>query len=125
VGLILGAPLWWLFFAHGVAQSTQVPASQLGVGGFMVGYGARLGNGCSSGHGTCGLESLQLLSLLAALTFMATLVGRCLFGFGLALSTMIEPEVVLSFFALSRGTRWYHVGSFGAGLARQGLISSQ
>lgn len=41
-------------------------------GGFFVGYGARLGNGCTSGHGICGLRSLQLPSLLAVLTFMAT-----------------------------------------------------
>jgi hypothetical protein len=38
----------------------------------LVGYGARLGNGCTSGHGICGLGSLQLPSLGAVLTFMAT-----------------------------------------------------
>ena len=42
------------------------------VGGFLVGYGARLGNGCTSGHGICGLGSLQVPSLGAVLTFMAT-----------------------------------------------------
>ena len=45
---------------------------QLGVGGVLVGFGARLGNGCTSGHGICGLSSLQLPSLVAVLTFMAT-----------------------------------------------------
>ena len=39
---------------------------------YMVGFGARLGNGCTSGHGICGLSSLQLPSLVAVLTFMAT-----------------------------------------------------
>ncbi len=72
LGLILGAFVWWLGFAHGTAQSTSVPALQLLVGGFFVGYGARLGNGCTSGHGICGLGSLQWPSLLAVLTFMAT-----------------------------------------------------
>jgi uncharacterized membrane protein YedE/YeeE len=71
-GLILGALLWWLAFAGGVAQTTQVSAWQLVVGGFLVGYGARLGNGCTSGHGICGLGSLQWPSLLAVLSFMAT-----------------------------------------------------
>ncbi|MDF1481267.1 YeeE/YedE family protein [Extensimonas sp. H3M7-6] len=72
LGLILGACVWWLGFAHGTAQSTSVPVWQLLVGGFFVGYGARLGNGCTSGHGICGLGSLQWPSLLAVLTFMAT-----------------------------------------------------
>lgn len=71
-GLVLGALVWWLGFAGGAAQATSVPAWQLLVGGFLVGYGARLGNGCTSGHGICGLGSLQLPSLMAVLTFMAT-----------------------------------------------------
>ena len=71
-GLMLGALVWWLGFAGGVREATAVPAWQLLVGGFFVGYGARLGNGCTSGHGICGLGSLQLPSLLAVLTFMAT-----------------------------------------------------
>lgn len=72
LGLILGALVWWLGFAHGAPQTTSVPVWQLLVGGFLVGYGARLGNGCTSGHGICGLGSLQWPSLLAVLTFMAT-----------------------------------------------------
>jgi uncharacterized membrane protein YedE/YeeE len=71
-GLIVGAAAWWLLFANGVWQTTRVPAWQLLVGGFFVGYGARLGNGCTSGHGICGIGSLQLPSLYATLTFMAT-----------------------------------------------------
>ena len=72
LGLVLGALAWWLGFAGGVREATSVPAWQLLVGGFLVGYGARLGNGCTSGHGICGLGSLQWPSLLAVLTFMAT-----------------------------------------------------
>ena len=72
LGLILGALVWWLGFAGGKPEATTVPVWQLLVGGFFVGYGARLGNGCTSGHGICGLGSLQLPSLLAVLTFMAT-----------------------------------------------------
>jgi hypothetical protein len=71
-GLVLGALLWWQGFADGAAQSTSVPGWQLLLGGFLVGYGARLGNGCTSGHGICGLGSLQWPSLMAVLTFMAT-----------------------------------------------------
>jgi uncharacterized protein len=71
-GLVLGAVIWWLGFADGLREATAVPIWQLLVGGFFVGYGARLANGCTSGHGICGLGSLQLPSLMAVLTFMAT-----------------------------------------------------
>ncbi len=72
LGLVHGALVWWLVFADGAAQTTDVPAWRLLLGGVLVGYGARLGNGCTSGHGICGLGSLQWPSLLAVLTFMAT-----------------------------------------------------
>jgi uncharacterized membrane protein YedE/YeeE len=72
LGLILGALLWWPGYVGGGHAGTAVPVWQLLVGGFFVGYGARLGNGCTSGHGICGLGSLQWPSLLAVLTFMAT-----------------------------------------------------
>lgn len=71
-GLVLGAALWWWGFSDGAAATTAVPVWALIVGGFLVGYGARLGNGCTSGHGICGLGSLQWPSLLAVLTFMST-----------------------------------------------------
>jgi hypothetical protein len=71
-GLVLGAAVWWLWLGDGTAQTTSVPTWMLLVGGFLVGYGARLGNGCTSGHGICGLGSLQWPSLFAVLTFMAT-----------------------------------------------------
>jgi uncharacterized membrane protein YedE/YeeE len=39
-------------------------------GGFLVGFGTRLGNGCTSGHGVCGLARLSPRSIAATLTFM-------------------------------------------------------
>ena len=71
-GVVLGALVWRFALNDGQAQSTSVPVWQLRLGGFLVGYGARLGNGCTSGHGICGLGALQLPSLGAVLTFMAT-----------------------------------------------------
>ena len=70
--MVLGALVWRFGLAGGEAQHTSVPAWQLLVGGFLLGYGARLGNGCTSGHGICRLGSLQLPSMGAVLTFMAT-----------------------------------------------------
>lgn len=72
LGLIVGAALWWLLQGPAGGLKTGVPLWQLGLGGLLVGFGARLGNGCTSGHGICGLGSLQLPSLVAVLTFMAT-----------------------------------------------------
>jgi uncharacterized membrane protein YedE/YeeE len=72
LGLVLGAGLWWWLFSDHASASTEVPVWQLLLGGLLVGFGARLGNGCTSGHGICGLGSLQWPSLLAVLTFMAT-----------------------------------------------------
>lgn len=71
-GVVLGALVWRFALNDGQAQSTSVPVWQLLLGGFLVGFGARLGNGCTSGHGICGLGALQLPSLGAVLTFMAT-----------------------------------------------------
>ena len=45
------------------------------VGGLLVGIGTKLGNGCTSGHGVCGLPRLSLRSFVAVGCFMATSVG--------------------------------------------------
>ncbi|MGB3200865.1 MAG: YeeE/YedE family protein [Nodosilinea sp.] len=42
------------------------------VAGLLVGFGTRMGNGCTSGHGVCGLGRLSGRSLVAVITFMAT-----------------------------------------------------
>jgi uncharacterized membrane protein YedE/YeeE len=42
------------------------------VAGLLVGYGTRLGSGCTSGHGVCGISRLSARSLVAVITFMAT-----------------------------------------------------
>jgi uncharacterized membrane protein YedE/YeeE len=71
-GLILGAAAWWIWLGPTAALQTRIPLWQLATGGLLVGFGARLSNGCTSGHGICGLSSLQWPSLVAVLTFMAT-----------------------------------------------------
>jgi len=73
LGLIIGAALW-LMFNHGETVTTHIPWWQLAIGGFIGGYGARLGNGCTSGHGVCGLASFSGYSLLAVMVFLATAI---------------------------------------------------
>ncbi len=41
------------------------------IGGFLVGFGTRLGNGCTSGHGVCGIARLSPRSIAATCIFMA------------------------------------------------------
>ena len=74
LGLILGAAAW-LALNNAEAVVTHIPWWQLALGGFIGGYGARLGNGCTSGHGICGLASLNGYSLLAVLVFLATAIA--------------------------------------------------
>ena len=53
--------------------------------GLLVGFGTRLGGGCTSGHGVCGIARLSLRSILATLVFMATamvVVAIMRHGFG-------------------------------------------
>jgi uncharacterized membrane protein YedE/YeeE len=69
-GIVLGAFAWRL--VSGDAFVTHVPMWQLALGGFIAGYGARLANGCTAGHGICGMASLQPASILAVVTFLAT-----------------------------------------------------
>lgn len=71
-GLLLGGGLYWHFTAHAFTPRTGFPLAWLLVGGFLVGFGTRLGSGCTSGHGVCGLGRRSLRSLVATLTFLAT-----------------------------------------------------
>ena len=70
-GLIVGSLLVPL--AGGMIPDVAIDASlpMVVAAGLLVGFGTRLGNGCTSGHGVCGLARLSLRSLAATLTFMA------------------------------------------------------
>ena len=70
VGLI-AAPLAAALVGHAVPMP-QMPASYavIAVAGLLVGFGTRLGNGCTSGHGICGIARLSPRSVVATLVFM-------------------------------------------------------
>lgn len=75
MAFILGLPLGALLVsaATGGVQTT-FPDSPwpLLIGGLLVGFGTRLGSGCTSGHGVCGLSRLSPRSLFATAMFMAS-----------------------------------------------------
>jgi uncharacterized membrane protein YedE/YeeE len=71
IGLPLGTALIALFVRQPeVAVTASVPL--LVIAGLLVGFGTRLGNGCTSGHGVCGIARLSPRSLAATATFMAS-----------------------------------------------------
>ncbi len=69
-GLVLAAALATLV-APGPGAAWTLEPSLLVTAGLFVGVGTRLANGCTSGHGVCGLSRFSPRSLLATLTFMA------------------------------------------------------
>ena len=71
-GLVLGALIWML--TVGEVFVTTISWWQLTLGGFIAGFGARLSNGCTSGHGICGMASFQLPAFLAVLIFLTTAI---------------------------------------------------
>lgn len=73
LGLVLGGLLYAL--AGLPMTATEVPAWKLALGGVLIGFGARLGGGCTSGHGICGMASLSLGSIAVVGTFLATAIA--------------------------------------------------
>jgi len=82
-GLVLGgflsavlaggwAPIWDLgLFDQVIGYGPAAKLAWMFVGGLFIGFGTRLGNGCTSGHGIFGLSNLELPSLITTLSFMA------------------------------------------------------
>lgn len=69
-GLLLAGGAWQAF--GGAAPLREGFAlGWVAAAGLLVGFGTRMGGGCTSGHGVCGLGRLSLRSLIAVLTFMA------------------------------------------------------
>ncbi len=72
LGLVAGAFLYTLANpAFIYSQDDNTPLGLLISGGFLVGLGSRLGNGCTSGHGICGIANFSPRSIIATLTFMS------------------------------------------------------
>jgi uncharacterized protein len=70
IGLPLGALI--VSLASGAAAPQFASPLLLAVAGLIVGIGTRLGSGCTSGHGVCGMSRLSQRSLVATATFMVT-----------------------------------------------------
>ncbi len=73
-GIVSGAAVYGLVLNPGV-WTTDVQWWRLLGGGFLVGVGTRLGKGCTSGHGVCGVGSLSNTSLVNVATFLVFAIG--------------------------------------------------
>lgn len=75
LGLVAG-PLLYAALAGGPPTITVTSSTALLIaGGLLVGYGTRLGSGCTSGHGVCGLARLSPRSLVATGLFLAAAIA--------------------------------------------------
>jgi hypothetical protein len=71
-GLIAGGLGLALLYPTAFPDAIHSSTAQLVGAGLLVGYGTRLGSGCTSGHGVCGMARLSPRSLVATATFIAT-----------------------------------------------------
>ncbi|WP_245409560.1 YeeE/YedE family protein [Allosphingosinicella vermicomposti] len=75
VAFVAGLPLGATLIAFLVRKPDLIVTSSvplLIIAGLLVGFGTRLGNGCTSGHGVCGIARLSHRSIAATATFMAS-----------------------------------------------------
>lgn len=68
-GLLLGA-FGYALYNGGLPVAIPASIPVLVVAGLLVGFGTRLGSGCTSGHGVCGIGRLSKRSIVATITFM-------------------------------------------------------
>jgi uncharacterized membrane protein YedE/YeeE len=72
LGLVTGGVLIQWFGLPAFPTEAINPSGITILAGLLVGFGTRLGSGCTSGHGICGISRLSPRSIIATLTFMAT-----------------------------------------------------
>ena len=81
-GLILGPLLYFFFSKSEIPFSITINIPTLIIGGFLVGVGTSISNGCTSGHGICGISRFSARSILATIIFVViaiitvTVIGR-------------------------------------------------
>lgn len=74
LGLLLGAGAWAALGDAAQPPRSGMPLPLLLAAGLLTGYGTSLANGCTSGHGVCGLARFSLRSLVATATFLGVAI---------------------------------------------------
>ena len=70
IGLVLGPIVYAFILNKDIPFSVTSSQPLIIIGGILVGLGTKIGSGCTSGHGICGISRFSLRSILATLTFM-------------------------------------------------------
>ncbi|AXN32963.1 YeeE/YedE family protein [Vibrio coralliilyticus] len=70
IGMVVGGALSVIVIGVEIPSTESIPTFVLVIAGLLVGFGTRLGNGCTSGHGICGVGRLSLRSIVATAIFM-------------------------------------------------------
>lgn len=83
-GLVAGGLVASRIHPAGFGPSVRHSSIALAAAGVLVGFGTRLGNGCTSGHGVCGVARLSTRSIAATATFIAAGVVTVLVVRGMA-----------------------------------------
>jgi len=80
IGLLCGGALLLIVSPEVFVISKERPIWMMAIAGLLVGFGTQMGNGCTSGHGVCGITRLSPRSLVATGVFMV---------FGMLISTVL------------------------------------
>lgn len=72
LGLVSGGITFYLLPAIQYIPRAHYPPVLLIFAGLLVGFGTRMGGGCTSGHGVCGVSRLSARSIIATITFIVT-----------------------------------------------------
>ena len=70
VGLVLGPSVYVLILNNDIVFSMTSSLPLIIIGGILVGFGTKIGSGCTSGHGICGISRFSVRSIVATITFM-------------------------------------------------------
>ncbi len=70
LGLLLGGAALLVYRPEAFVQQSSAEWGDYIFAGLLVGFGTLLGNGCTSGHGVCGISRLSVRSIMATVTFI-------------------------------------------------------
>ena len=70
IGLVMGPPIYLVLFGHWPAVTITAAMPTIVIAGVLVGFGTRMGSGCTSGHGVLGLAGFSRRSMAAVAAFL-------------------------------------------------------
>lgn len=102
---------------------TSIPGFALA--GFLVGFGTKLSNGCTSGHGLCGIPRLSIRSIIAVCTFLFTGIALSSFAYHKGLGPLVNNNDIQVDFEFDHQMGGYALAGIGILLPFIGLIVSK